>query len=161
MNCISFLFIPIDPFKMLHTVLSTIMPLLLLLESKNTVEQETWPLVILIRELTHTYTHFNIAQHSDSWGGAVLVMDRNDLWTLGGKHLPHPPESGLRVSTNAMMAWSTAIICATHRWGTKESEREITSRKGEENKQKVEVIRMVLVLICSQCSKCALTGESC
>lgn len=31
--------------------------------------------------------------------------------------------------------------------GTKESEREITSRKGEENKQKVEVIRMVLVLI--------------
>lgn len=64
------------------------------------------------------------------------------------------------------MAWSTVIICAAHRLGTKESEREITSegaggKKGkqrEEKRQEAEVIRMALVLIFS---KCALTGELC
>lgn len=49
-----------------HTVPLTIMPLLLLLESKNTVEQETWPLVILIREPTHTHTLTLISRNTQT-----------------------------------------------------------------------------------------------
>lgn len=48
--------------------------------------------------------------------------------------LPFSSKCGLRVSTNATMAWSTVIICAAHRLGkTKESERKMTSgeKRGE------------------------------